>query len=161
METYHKQRYDEAGIPDDFVQDNYSHSTKGILRGLHYQIKHPQGKLVQVVKGEVFDVAVDIRMGSPTFGRWFGATLSADNHKQLYVPAGFAHGFCVTSDEADFLYKCTDYYHPEDEGGVIWSDPNIAITWPVENPQISQKDINNIMLKDVHEDELPKYKAQS
>ncbi len=142
-ECFHRQRYQEWGIPGDgldFVQDNYSRSARGVLRGLHYQRQHPQGKLVQVVLGRVFDVVVDIRQGSPTYGRWLGLELSDDNHRQLWVPPGMAHGFCVLSDVADFQYKCTDFYRPDDEGGIAWDDPDIAIDWPLESPLLSEKD---------------------
>ncbi|HTI49404.1 MAG TPA: dTDP-4-dehydrorhamnose 3,5-epimerase [Planctomycetaceae bacterium] len=140
METYHQPRFAAAGIDLPFVQDNHSRSRKGVLRGLHYQLRHAQGKLVRVVQGEIFDVAVDARRSSPTFGRWFGAVLSDSNRRQLYVPPGFAHGFCVVSDSADVLYKTTDVYHPEEERSVLWNDPAIGITWPVKDPIISAKD---------------------
>ncbi len=141
LETFHAERYRrEAGIELPFVQDNHSRSGRGVLRGLHAQRRHPQGKLVRVTQGEVFDVAVDIRTGSATFGRWAGATLSDGNHRQLWVPPGFAHGFVVLSETADFVYRCTDYYHPEDEIGVRWDDPELAIDWPVSAPLLSAKD---------------------
>lgn len=140
LESYHTRRYVEAGIPGYFVQDNHSRSRRGVLRGLHYQRSYPQGKLVWVTRGEVFDVAVDIRQGSPTFGCWVGVTLSEENHRQLYIPPGFAHGFCVLSDTADLLYKCTDFYHPEDERGILWCDPDLGIDWPVMTPILSKKD---------------------
>lgn len=130
METYNHNDFKDAGLDMVFVQDNQSKSGKGVLRGLHFQKKHPQGKLVRVVSGEVFDVAVDIRKGSKTFGKWFGVMLSAENKKQFYISEGFAHGFLVLSDGAEFVYKCTDFYHPEDEGGIIWNDPGIGIKWP-------------------------------
>ena len=130
METYNYNDMKEAGIDAVFVQDNQSLSTKGVLRGLHYQKEHPQGKLVRVIRGAVFDVAVDIRKGSDTYGRWFGVELSAENKKQFYISPGFAHGFIVLSDVAEFCYKCTDFYHPEDEGGIAWNDPSIGIEWP-------------------------------
>jgi dTDP-4-dehydrorhamnose 3,5-epimerase len=161
LESYHAQRYAEAGIPDHFVQDNHSRSQRGVLRGLHYQLTHPQGKLVWVTSGEVFDVAVDIRKGSPTFGRWVGVTLSADNHRQLYIPPGFAHGFCVLSETVDFLYKCTDFYHPEDEGGVLWCDPNIGVNWPVTTPVLSEKDQRYPRLVEVPVERLPVYETSS
>jgi dTDP-4-dehydrorhamnose 3,5-epimerase len=148
IETYHAQRYAEQGLPDTFVQDNHSRSSRGVLRGLHYQLQHPQGKLVRVTQGEVFDVAVDIRKGSPTFGQWAGVLLSGENHRQFYVPPGFAHGFCTLSDTADFLYKCTDYYHPECEYGVLWNDPAIGIEWPQMDYLLSQKDLD---------EDLPQY----
>lgn len=130
METYNEKDMEEAGLTMKFVQDNQSSSTKGVLRGLHYQIKHPQGKLVRVIRGTVFDVAVDIREGSETYGRWYGLVLSEENKKQFYVPEGFAHGYFVLSDTAEFCYKCTEFYHPGDDGGIAWNDPNIGIKWP-------------------------------
>ena len=139
-ETFHAERYTDVGITDRFVQDNYSRSIRGTLRGLHYQEPHAQGKLVMVLDGSVFDVVVDIRRGSPTFGRWQGIELSSDNFRQLYVPPGCAHGFCVTSEQAAFLYKCTDFYSPKDERGIIWNDPTLAISWPVSVPLLSVKD---------------------
>lgn len=132
METYNSNAFREAGLDMVFVQDNQSKSRKGVLRGLHFQIRHPQGKLVRVLSGTVFDVCVDIRKGSPTFGKWHGVILTGENKKQFYVPAGCAHGFLVLSEEAEFAYKCTDFYHPEDEGGIIWNDPTIGIEWPLE-----------------------------
>lgn len=149
LETFQDQRYREAGIAETFVQDNHSHSAQGVLRGLHFQRQHPQGKLVYVTQGSVFDVAVDIRKDSPTYGRWVGITLNAGEHKQFYVPPGCAHGFCVVSEYADFHYKCTDYYHPEDEGSIIWNDPDIAIEWPIDNPTLSGKDEQAGRLKDL------------
>jgi len=141
LETFQTVRYqEEAGIDLAFVQDNHSRSAKGVLRGLHFQKTKPQGKLVRVVRGEVYDVAVDIRKGSPTFGEWEGVILSEDNKKQFWVPPGFAHGFVVLSDMADFEYKCTDYYDPNDEGCILWSDPGLDIPWPIENPILSTKD---------------------
>ena len=158
QETYHARRYAEAGIALPFVQDNHSRSGPGILRGLHYQRSHPQGKLVRVTQGAVFDVAVDIRKGSPSFGKWVGVTLSEDNARQLYVPPGFAHGFCTLSERVDFLYKCTDYYHPEDEQGVLWNDPDIGIDWPDIGMEfrLSDKDRGNKPLRDL-EAVLPRY----
>lgn len=140
LETYQKKRYVEAGIDYEFVQDNRSRSQKGVLRGLHFQVNRPQGKLVSVTRGEVFDVAVDINPDSETFGQYAGVHLSEDNHRQLWVPPGFAHGFAVISDTADFFYKCTDYYDASDEAGIIWNDPRIGIQWPVNNPSLSEKD---------------------
>ncbi len=131
METYSKRDYEEAGIPDDFVQDNQSASKKGVLRGLHFQINHPQAKLVRVISGEVFDVAVDLRKGSATYGKWHGVLLSAENKKSFYVPKGFAHGFVVLSDYAEFFYKCSDFYTPGDEGGLMYNDPDIGVEWPI------------------------------
>lgn len=130
METYKKPDFERGGISCDFVQDNQSKSTKGVLRGLHFQIEHPQAKLVRVVSGSVFDVAVDLRAGSPTFGQWEGVVLSAENRRQFFVPRGFAHGFLVLSDQAEFCYKCDDVYQPGDEGGLMWNDPDLAIAWP-------------------------------
>jgi dTDP-4-dehydrorhamnose 3,5-epimerase len=148
LETFQATRYAEAGMPEPFVQDNHSHSAKGVLRGLHFQKQYPQGKLVYVTQGIVFDVAVDIRKDSPTFGKWVGITLSSEKHQQFYVPPGLAHGFCVVSEQADFHYKCTDYYHPEDEGSIRWDDPDIGIEWPINNPLLSTKDANAPYLKD-------------
>ena len=151
METWHERKFSEAGISVSFVQDNHSRSAHGILRGLHYQISHPQGKLVRVTSGEVFDVAVDIRKGSATFGQWVGETLSADNRKMLWVPPGFAHGFLVLSDYAEFVYKCTDFYAPEHERCIRWDDPDLAIAWPIakgDRPVLSQKDAAGVFLKD-------------
>ena len=133
METYNKRDMEEAGLNLNFVQDNQSMSTKGVLRGLHYQINYPQGKLVRVIKGKVFDVAVDLRKGSKTYGKWFGVELSEENKKQFYISEGFAHGFLVLSDFAEFCYKVTDFYHPNDEGGLAWNDPSIGIDWPELN----------------------------
>jgi dTDP-4-dehydrorhamnose 3,5-epimerase len=141
METYHQTEFKEAGLDLNFVQDNQSKSTKGVIRGLHFQYTKPQGKLVRVIKGEVFDVAVDLRKNSPTYGKWEGLKLSEENKKQFYVPEGFAHGFVVLSDEAEFTYKCTDFYDPDDEGGILWNDPDIGIIWPVE-------DLNQVVLSE-------------
>ena len=149
METYRKTHYQEVGIGLEFVQDNHSRSSKGVLRGLHFQKTKPQGKLVRVVRGEVFDVAVDIREGSPTFGQWEGVILTEENKRQFYVPPGFAHGFVTLSDTADFEYKCTDYYDPSDEGVIRWNDPEIGIEWPVNEPQLSDKDANASLLTDL------------
>lgn len=158
METYSRKRYSYYNIMAEFIQDNLSFSGKGILRGLHYQLNYPQAKLVQVLKGEVFDVAVDIRVGSKTFGQWYGACLSECNRRQLYIPGGFAHGFCVTGDGALFHYKCSDYYHPEDEHGILWSDNGLNITWPCSDPVLSEKDQAYDMLKNIHLDCLPAYR---
>jgi dTDP-4-dehydrorhamnose 3,5-epimerase len=158
METFHQKKYAEAGIDHAFIQDNYSHSTRGTLRGLHYQLEHPQAKLVYVIKGEIYDVAVDIRRGSPGFGKWTGQYLSCKNRRQIFVPEGFAHGFCVISETADVLYKTTDLYKPDDEYGVLWSDPTIGIDWPVEIPIVSDKDKQFPVLQDVPEQHLPIYK---
>ena len=147
LETFQAERYAElAGITLPFVQDNYSRSSKGVLRGLHFQKTKPQGKLVRVVKGQVYDVAADIREGSPTFGQWEAIILSEENKTQFWVPPGFAHGFVVLSDTADFEYKCTDYYDSHDEGSVLWNDPDLNIPWPIDNPQLSEKDSNASML---------------
>lgn len=148
MESFNARKFAEAtGLDVQFVQDNHSRSTKGVLRGLHYQVQQPQGKLVRVVSGAVFDVAVDIRKSSPTFGQWVGVELSAENHRQLWVPAGFAHGFLVLSDTADFLYKTTDYYAPEYERCIKWDDPEIGINWPMnETPSLSDKDAQGLSL---------------
>lgn len=155
METWQKERYRALGIEEEFVQDNLSYSEQGILRGLHYQKPQGQGKLVYVIEGEVYDVAVDIRKGSPTFGRWAGYCLSGDNKRQLYIPAGFAHGFCVTGKSALFAYKCTDYYNREAEKGVIFNDPDLGIDWLVEKPVLSEKDQELPRLKDINSDDLP------
>ena len=149
VETYNKDRYVNNGILPEFVQDNLSFSTRGVLRGLHYQNPHAQGKLVYVLQGEVWDVAVDIRRDSPQFGQWTAVTLSAENKKQFYIPPGFAHGFCVLSETALFTYKCTDLYHPECDGGVRWDDPTIAIQWPISNPILSEKDRNLPLLEEL------------
>jgi dTDP-4-dehydrorhamnose 3,5-epimerase len=140
METYHRQRYRQAGITPEFVQDNLSQSSYRTIRGLHYQLQHPQGKLCWVPRGEVFDVAVDLRKDSPTFGRWTALRLSAENRRQVYIPPGFAHGFCVLSDIAEFAYKCTDVYHPESEHTILWNDQQLAIDWPVSDPLLSEND---------------------
>lgn len=143
METYNYNDFKAAGLEMVFVQDNQSSSRKGVLRGLHFQKTHPQGKLVRVIKGEVFDVVVDLRKGSKTYGKWVGVILSSENKKQFYIPEGFAHGFLVLSEVAEFCYKCTDFYHPEDEGGVAWDDPDIGIEWPMEGIDeiiLSEKD---------------------
>ena len=159
FESYRRDRYQEAGIVLPFVQDNLSRSKYGVLRGLHYQLQHPQGKLVSVVRGEVFDVMVDVRYNSPTFGQWFDTILSDTNHRQLYIPPGYAHGFCVLSEVVDFHYKCTDYYHPEDEQGVLWNDAAIGIKWPELkiNPIMSPKDIKYKPLAEVAKELLPKF----
>ncbi|MSR56601.1 MAG: dTDP-4-dehydrorhamnose 3,5-epimerase [Planctomycetaceae bacterium] len=148
METYHQPRFAAAGIDLPFAQDNHSRSRKGVLRGLHFQLRHPQGKLVRAVQGEIFDVAVDVRRSSPTFGRWVGTILSDANRRQMYVPPGFAHGFCVVSETAEVLYKTTDVYQPQDERSVIWNDPSIGIEWPVKAPIVSDKDQSAPFLND-------------
>jgi dTDP-4-dehydrorhamnose 3,5-epimerase len=148
LESYHEERYrNEAGIHEKFVQDNHSRSTRGVLRGLHFQKTKPQGKLVRVTQGEVFDVAVDINPESPTFTKWVGIKLSSENHLQMFIPAGYAHGFLVLSDVAEFQYKCTAYYDPSEEQGVLWSDPKLEIAWPFENPVLSDKDASLPTLK--------------
>ncbi len=148
LESYNKKSIEDAGIRHEFVQDNHSRSTRGVLRGLHYQIKQPQGKLVRVTVGEVFDVAVDLRKSSPTFGRWVGFELSAENKRMAWIPPGFAHGFLVLSDVAEFLYKVTDYYAPEYEQSIVWNDPDIAIAWPGNvSPVLSVKDRNGKLLR--------------
>jgi dTDP-4-dehydrorhamnose 3,5-epimerase len=166
LETFSQERYGQglgfaerrAGVKLSFVQDNVSYSAKNVLRGLHFQYPHSQGKLVQVISGEVFDVAVDIRVGSPTFGQWVAENLSVSNHRQMYIPAGFAHGFCVLSDTALFSYKCTDYYNAAAEAGVIFNDPDLAITWPVGSQIVSKKDAGYPRLRDIPKDKLPKFK---
>ncbi len=157
METYNAKRYTEAGFAEPFVQDNLSFSARGVLRGLHLQNPNPQGKLIYVLQGEVFDVAVDVRVGSPQFGEWAGVTLSGKNRRQLYIPEGFAHGFCVTSDTALFAYKCTDLYHAEAELSIAWDDPQIGIDWPVENPSLSDKDAAAPRLADMDQTTLLLY----
>lgn len=155
LETFHQGKYTEGGIEDIFVQDNHSLSTKNTLRGLHYQLKNPQAKLIYAVTGEIYDVAVDIRRSSPHFGKWTGVVLSSENRKQIYVPKGFAHGFCVLSETADIIYKCSNFYSPGDEYGILWSDPSIGIDWPVENPVLSEKDSKNHELNHIPEEHLP------
>lgn len=159
FESFKQDSYkDLAGIELPFVQDNLSRSKYGVLRGLHYQLKHPQGKLVTVVRGEVFDVAVDIRYKSPTFGKWVGVVLNDENHRQFYIPPGFAHGFCVLSEYVDFHYKCTNYYHPEDEHGILWSDANVGIEWPLQIvPTLSEKDAKYKPLSEISTELLPNY----
>ena len=154
LETYHQRKYSEGGIPGPFVQDNHSHSVRGTLRGLHAQVGRPQGKLVRAVAGEMFDVAVDIRNGSPTLGRWVGFVLSGENFRQLYVPPGFAHGFCVLSERVDVEYKCTDFYDQAAEIAVAWTDPEIGILWPVSDPTLSPKDARAPRLREIL-DRLP------
>jgi dTDP-4-dehydrorhamnose 3,5-epimerase len=157
FETWQSERYAQHGLPSQFVQDNVSRSQRGILRGLHLQHPFGQGKLVQVLDGEVYDVAVDVRVGSPSFGRWIGERLSSDNHKQLYIPPGFAHGFCVVSESALLQYKCTELYHPETELSVAWNDPELAIDWPVREPVLSKKDAAGLALSAIPRDRLPPY----
>jgi len=156
LETYSARRYAEAGLPEVFVQDNHSCSARNTLRGFHYQLQRPQGKLVRCVRGSIFDVAVDIRRGSPTFGESVTVELSAENKRLLYIPPDFAHAFCVPSEVSEVEYKCTDYYAPDDEYGIIWNDPKIGIVWPVRNPVLSKKDAAYSRLN-VHSDRLPRY----
>ena len=161
MESYHAEQYRAAGIDCTFVQDNHSFSMQGILRGLHYQYPFPQAKLVWVVTGAVLDVAVDIRLGSPTFGQWVAELLSEQNRRRLFVPRGFAHGFCVVSPSAHFMYKCDEYYHPETDRGVNWSDPAVAVDWQITNPVLSPKDERLPLLADIPRDRLPHYEKNA
>jgi len=149
LETYHVEKYRAGGIADAFVQDNHSRSAGGTIRGLHLQLQHPQGKLIRVIEGEIFDVAVDVRRGSPAFGKWVGVTLSASNFKQCFIPKGFAHGFAVVSDVAQVEYKCTDVYDPSSEIGIAWDDPAIGIVWPVSSPILSDRDRRHPRLADI------------
>lgn len=158
METWQARRYADAGIAQEFVQDNMSFSLRGVLRGLHLQHPRAQGKLVYTPQGEVFDVAVDVRRGSPTFGRWVGEYLSSDNKRQLWIPAGFAHGFCVVSEKALLAYKCTDFYHPEDELSIRWDDPAIGIDWPLAPVSLSPKDVAAPLLSEVPDGGLPAFR---
>ncbi|MEH6639369.1 MAG: dTDP-4-dehydrorhamnose 3,5-epimerase [Porticoccaceae bacterium] len=157
LETFREDRLQEVGIKESFVQDNQSRSGRGVIRGLHYQLTQPQGKLVRVARGEVFDVAVDIRVGSPTFGQWYGSILNEENMRMMYVPPGFAHGFLVLSEVADFIYKCTNYYHPQSEQGILWNDPEIGVEWPRVDVTVSEKDAMNPLLKSQALDLLPVY----
>jgi dTDP-4-dehydrorhamnose 3,5-epimerase len=157
FETYHRNRYREAGIRTDFVQDNLSYSQKNVLRGLHYQLPHPQAKLVYVLEGEVLDVVIDIRRGSPTFGKFISQILSSENKIQLFIPEGFAHGFFVISETALFMYKCSDYYNPSAEKGILFSDPRINIAWPQGHPILSDKDAKFPLLEELSDDDLPIY----
>lgn len=156
VESFHDERFREAGLPIRFRQDSHSRSKRRVLRGLHYQLEHPQGKLITCVHGSVFDVAVDIRVGSPTFGRWTGATLSADEPRYIWIPPGFAHGFCALSDVADVTYKCTEIYYAEDDRGVLWNDPSIGIQWPISDVLLSPKDRRHAPLDPTRGD-LPTY----
>jgi dTDP-4-dehydrorhamnose 3,5-epimerase len=162
LETFREDVLLQAGINAHFVQDNHTRSSQGVLRGLHYQMTQTQGKLVRVAAGSVFDVVVDVRSGSPTFGQWYGTELNEDNIKMIYVPPGFAHGFVVLSETADFIYKCTDYYHPESEQGIAWDDPDLNIDWSIaeiaEKISLSDKDKQNVKLKDQPAEKLPAYK---
>jgi dTDP-4-dehydrorhamnose 3,5-epimerase len=157
LETYHLQQFSDLGIPDLFVQDNHSRSVKGTLRGLHYQLRHAQAKLCRVAEGEVLDVAVDIRIGSPNFGKWTSVLLSAERQNQIFIPRGFAHGFVALSDTVQFLYKCSDFYAPTSEYGIIWNDPGLAISWGVANPLVSEKDAKFSTLADMPREFLPHY----
>ena len=157
LETYNRRRYDDAGINTVFVQDNLSYSLKDTVRGLHFQTKRPQAKLIQVLSGEIFDVVVDLRPGSATFGKWTAVYLSDKNKRQVFIPKGFAHGFCVMSEFALFYYKCSDFYAPDDECGIIWSDPDIGIDWPVKDPIISEKDKQYSKLSDLEANRLPSF----
>lgn len=157
METFSTKRYQDAGIPETFVQDNISYSSRGVLRGLHFQNPNAQGKLVYVLEGEVFDVCVDIRLGSPTFGKSYSLLLSADNKRQLYVPPGLAHGFCVTSEKALFAYKCTNYYSPKDENSLLWNDPDLGIAWPLNEVTLAEKDKKGLRLKDISTERLMRF----
>ena len=157
LETYHQIKYAEGGIVRSFVQDTRSHPKRNVLRGLHYQLRNPQAKLVCVITGEIFDVAVDIRRGSQTFGKWEGVHLSSENNRQVFIPEGFAHGFCVLSETADVLYKCSDLYNPDDEFGILWSDPTIGIQWPVTKPILSPKDSAYPHLKEITDSLLPRF----
>jgi dTDP-4-dehydrorhamnose 3,5-epimerase len=158
FESYHAERFAQAGLPDDFVQDNHSCSVRDTIRGLHYQLRRPQAKLVRVIRGAAFDVAVDVRRGSPTFGRWVGVELSGENRRQMFIPIGFAHGFCVTSEVAEVEYKCTDFYVPDDQRGVQWNDPTIGITWPAREPILSERDRRCLPLS-LDRDDLPRYES--
>jgi dTDP-4-dehydrorhamnose 3,5-epimerase len=157
LESYHREKYAALGIHDEFVQDNHSQSVRGTLRGLHYQLQHSQSKLCRVVRGDVLDVVVDIRHGSPNFGLWVSALLSADNQRQIYVPRGFAHGFLVLSETAEFLYKCSDFYYAEHEHGVLWNDPQLNIAWNITNPILSPKDQQYLPLNRIPQELLPEY----
>ena len=157
FESYNKAKFAAIGVDDVFVQDNHSKSVRGTLRGLHYQLKYPQSKLCRVVQGRVLDVVVDIRAGSPTFGRYATAELSDENRSEIYIPRGFAHGFAVLSDSAEFLYKCSEFYHPEDERGVAWNDPEIGIDWGIIDPIVSAKDSRHRRLSSIPPEELPRY----
>jgi dTDP-4-dehydrorhamnose 3,5-epimerase len=159
LEAYHQAKFTQIGIADAFVQDNHSCSAQGVLRGLHYQMKHPQAKLCRVVEGKVLDIAVDIRLGSPHFGKWASVVLSAEEQNQIYIPGGFAHGFLVLSDTAQFLYKCSDFYDPSDEHGVLWNDPDLNIDWGVTDPLVSSKDQQHSRLASIPRQSLPQYRT--
>jgi dTDP-4-dehydrorhamnose 3,5-epimerase len=155
LESYHRMKFTEIGIADEFVQDNHSRSAKGVLRGLHYQLRRPQAKLCRVIEGEALDVAVDIRLGSPYFGKWVSVVLSAEAHNQIYVPRGFAHGFVALTETVQFLYKCSDFYDPSDERGIAWNDPDLAIDWRVPNPTLSERDQRHLPLAKTPREFLP------
>jgi dTDP-4-dehydrorhamnose 3,5-epimerase len=157
METYHQKKFADLGITDAFVQDNHSRSAKGTLRGLHYQLRHPQAKLCRVIEGEALDVAVDIRLGSPTFGKWASVLLSEKTQNQIFIPGGFAHGFVALTDTVQFLYKCSDFYDPSDEYGIIWNDPGLGISWGISSPLISDKDAKYPTLAAMPRESLPVY----
>jgi len=157
LESFNEMAFRTAGLPEHFVQDNHSRSAKGVLRGLHYQLDSPQGKLVRVVRGKIFDVAADIRRGSPTFGKWVGVTLDDSELSALWIPSGFAHGFCALSDNVDVTYKCTEFYAPADERGIIWNDPTLAIAWPVSKPIVNAKDLKYPKLAE--SEDLPAYEG--
>ncbi len=154
FESYKEERFIEKNLPVRYIQENQAKSQKGVLRGLHYQLEHPQGKLVTVPYGRVWDVAVDLRQSSETFGQWIGIEISQDNHRSVYIPQGFAHGYCVLSEEAIFQYKCTDTYHPEDEYGLLWNDADLGITWPIKTPLISEKDLKHPILNIIQKEKL-------
>jgi dTDP-4-dehydrorhamnose 3,5-epimerase len=160
METYNRAEFEKLGIPEMFVQDNHSRSVRHTLRGLHYQRHHAQAKLCRVVEGEALDVSVDIRTGSPQFGKWTSVLLSANDHNQIFIPAGFAHGFLALTETVQFLYKCSDFYDPSDEHGVLWNDPDINITWGVASPLVSERDSKNSKLADIPRELLPRYPSQ-
>ena len=160
LETYHQRKFADLGTSDTFVQDNHSASVKGTLRGLHYQLRHPQAKLCRVIEGEAFDVAVDIRVGSPYFGRWASVVLSAKEQNQIYIPTGFAHGFLALTETVQFLYKCSDFYDPSDDYGILWNDPTLSIPWNVANPLVSKKDQNHLKLEAVPPEHLPRYEQR-
>lgn len=155
LESFQKQRYADAGIIDDFIQDNHSHSVMNVLRGMHFQVLRPQAQFVSIIRGAIYDVAVDLRPNSPTFGKWYGVTLSASEPRQLYMAPGFAHGFCALSDFADITYKVSRYYDGPDEGGFLWNDPDIDIRWPIEHPLLSPRDATYPVLRDIPAHELP------
>ncbi|HTT33912.1 MAG TPA: dTDP-4-dehydrorhamnose 3,5-epimerase [Methylomirabilota bacterium] len=157
LETYHQARFQDLGIKEGFVQDNHASSVLGTLRGLHYQLRHPQAKLCRVIEGKALDVAVDIRAGSPHFGKWASAILSAEQQNQIYIPAGFAHGYLALTDKVQFLYKCSDFYDPEDQQGILWNDPDLNISWGIASPTLSQKDSKNPRLAQIAPEYLPQY----